>query len=212
MPVYPYHMKMPVERRTRRAGGARRTAVVEAVAGVLAERGYENTRFADVAAASGTAISTLQNYFGSREDMLIEALRQATEIEVGALEAVADAENDPWNRLVAMIDRNLNTPVRNHQLLIEFWRSGIRDQELRDYGEEGWSRYRAPFLRTVIAGRDAGVFTPVVAPEEVVDLLFATLVGRRVPHGPAPPGRRDAGPTRIPIGHPVSDDRQPGGL
>jgi AcrR family transcriptional regulator len=174
-------MKMPVEHRTRRAGGARRTTVVEAVAGVLAERGYENTRFADVAAASGAAISTLQNYFGSREDMLIEALRHATEIEVGALEAVADAENDPWNRLVAMIDRNLNTPVRNHQLLIEFWRSGIRDQELRDYGEEGWSRYRAPFLRTVIAGRDAGVFTPVVAPEEVVDLLFATLVGAMIP-------------------------------
>ena len=155
--------------------------VVEAAAGVLAERGYENARFADVAAASGTAISTLQNYFGSREDMLIEALRQTTELEVAALEAVADAENDPWNRLVAMIDRNLNTPVRNHQLFIEFWRSGIRDAELRDYGEEGWARYRAPFVRTVIAGRDAGVFTPVVGPEEVVDLLFATLVGAMIP-------------------------------
>jgi AcrR family transcriptional regulator len=155
--------------------------VVEAAAGVLAERGYENARFTDVAQASGTAISTLQNYFGSREDMLVEAMQHATEGEVAAFEAVADAETDPWNRLVAMIDRNLNTPVRNHQLLIEFWRSGIRDGELRDYGEEGWSRYRAPFLRTVIEGRDAGVFTPVIAPEDVVDLLFATLVGAMIP-------------------------------
>lgn len=155
--------------------------MIEAAAGVLAERGYENTRFADVAEASGSAISTLQNYFGSREDMLIEAMRHATEIEVSALEAVADAENDPWNRLVAMIDRNLNTPVRNHQLLIEFWRSGIRDKELRDYAEEGWSRYRAPFVRTVSEGRDAGVFAPVVGPEDVVDLLFAALVGAMIP-------------------------------
>ncbi|MCV7412801.1 hypothetical protein AWC05_12895 [Mycobacterium florentinum] len=172
---------MAVDRRIRRAGGARRAAAVQAAASVLADRGYENARFADVAQASGTAISTLQNYFGSREDMLIEAMRYTTESEVAAFETVADAESDPWNRLVAMIDRNLNTPVRNHQLLLEFWRSGIRDEELRDYGEEGWSRYRAPFVRTVIEGRDAGVFAPVVAPEDVVDLLFATLVGAMIP-------------------------------
>jgi AcrR family transcriptional regulator len=148
---------------------------------VLAERGYENARFADVAQASGAAISTLQNYFGSREDMLIEAMRHATEVEVAALEAVAEAEKDPWNRLVAIIDRNLNTPMTNHQLLLEFWRSGIRDGELRDYGEEGWYSYRAPFLRTVTEGCDAGVFKPLVAPEDLVDLLFATIAGAMIP-------------------------------
>lgn len=180
---------MIMERRTRRAGGARRAAVAETVAAVLAERGYESTRFADVSAASGTAISTLQNYFGSREDMLIEAIRHATEIEVQALEAVADAERDPWNRLVAMIDRNLNTPLRNHQLLIEVWRSSMRDAELRDYSEQGWARYRAPFLRTVIEGRDAGVFVPVASPDEIVDLLLIWLAGAMVPrtlHFPSP--------------------------
>src|ERR1700742_3610624 len=100
---------MPVERRSRRAGERRRTTVLESAAAVLAERGYENTRFTDVSNASGVAISTLQNYFGSREDMLIEAMRLATELEVAALEAVADNEVDPWSRLVAMIDRNLDT-------------------------------------------------------------------------------------------------------
>jgi AcrR family transcriptional regulator len=156
-------------------------AVVEAVAGVLADRGYENTRFADVSAASGVAISTLQNYFGSREDMLIEAMRHATEVEVRALEAVADGEPDPWNRLVAMIDRNLNANVRVQQLLIEFWRSGIRDAELRAYGEEGWARYRAPFVRTVVEGRDGGAFTPTANPDDVVDLLLAALGGAMFP-------------------------------
>lgn len=174
-------MTMPTQRRTRRAGGERRIAVLDAAAEMLAERGYENTRFADVSAASGAAISTLQNYFGSREDMLIEAMRQVTELEVLALEAVAGAENDPWNRLVAMIDRNLNSPVRYHQLLIEFWRSGIRDTELRDYGEESWARYRAPFLRTIVEGHDAAVFAPTASVEDVVDLLLAALGGAMIP-------------------------------
>lgn len=180
---------MDTARRARRAGGARRAAVAETVAAVLAERGYERTRFADVAAASGTAISTLQNYFGSREDMLIEAIRHTTENEVVALEAVAEAERDPWLRLVAMIDRNLNTPLGNHRLLIEVWRSSMRDDELREYSQEGWARYRAPFVQSVIAGTEAGVFTPVATPDDIVDLLLAALAGAMVPrtlHFPAP--------------------------
>ena len=172
---------MPVDRRSRRAGGARRAAVLESAAAVLAERGYESTRYSDVSAKSGVAVSTLQNYFGSREDMLIEAMRHATEREVSALEAAASAEVDPWNRLVALIDRNLNTPVHNHRLLIEFWRTGIRDAELRDYGQEGWDRYRAPFLKAVFDGCDAGAFAPTISPDDVVDLLLATLSGAMVP-------------------------------
>jgi AcrR family transcriptional regulator len=172
---------MPTERRSRRAGGSRRTAVLEAAATVLAERGYETTRFADVSEASGVAISTLQNYFGSREDMLIEAMRHATDAEVRALEMVAGSEADPWNRLVAMIDRNLNSPVHKHRLLFEFWRSGMRDAELRDYAQEGWIRYRSPFLATVTKGKDAGVFRPTTNPDDVVDLLLASLGGAMVP-------------------------------
>lgn len=143
-------------------------------------RGYEKTRFQDVSAASGVAISTLQSYFGSREDMLIESLRHTTELEVLALEAVADSDVDPWNRLIAMIDRNLNSPLRTHQLLIEFWRASIRDAELREYAHEGWARYRAPFLRTVVEGRDAGFYTPTVDPDDVVDLLLTSLSGRMI--------------------------------
>jgi AcrR family transcriptional regulator len=174
-------MKMPVDRRTRRAGGARRAAVLEAAAAVLADRGYENTRYADVSMTSGVAVSTLQNYFGSREDMLIEAMRQATEREVLVMETVAGAAVDPWNRLVALIDRNLDSPIQNHRLLMEFWRAGIRDGELRDYGHEGWARYRAPFAKTVIDGCDAGMFSPSISPDDIVDLLLATLTGAMVP-------------------------------
>jgi AcrR family transcriptional regulator len=172
---------MPIERRSRRAGGTRRAAVLESAATVLAERGYENTRFADVSMASGVAISTLQNYFGSREDMLIEAMRHATDHETRALEALAADEVDPWSRLVAMIDRNLKTPVRNHRLLIEFWRSGMRDGELRDYGQEGWMRYRAPFVAAVLEGRDVGTFTLQTDPDDVADLLLASLAGAMIP-------------------------------
>jgi AcrR family transcriptional regulator len=167
--------------RRRRAGGARRAKVLATAATVLAERGYENTRYSDVSASCGIAVSTLQNYFGSREDMLIETMEHATDLELQALEEVAATEADPWYRLVALIDRNLNTPLHNHQLLIEVWRAGIRDSELRDHCEENWTRYRAPFLKLVEEGCDAGVFVLNSSPDDVVDLLLATLAGAMVP-------------------------------
>ena len=172
---------MPNAPRARRAGGERRVAVLKAVIDVLAERGYENTRFADVSEASGVAISTLQNYFGSREDMLIETMRYATDRELEVLGMVAAAESQPWNRLVALIDRNLTTPVSIQVLLIEFWRCGFRDSELREYGKEVWTRYAQPFVNTVIEGCDTGAFTTVTRPEEIVDLLMRSLAGAVFP-------------------------------
>ncbi|MCG5472953.1 TetR/AcrR family transcriptional regulator [Micromonospora sp. LAH09] len=163
--------------RRRRAGGEKRSAVLDAVADVLAVRGYENTRFADVSAAGGVAISTLQTYFGSREDMVIEAMRVFTDREVDALRAVSAAEADPWRRLVALADRSLHNSERTRQVLVEFWRSAMRDDELRAYSAEVQTRYRAPFLAAVREGVERGAFTPTHDAETVTDLLLSALAG-----------------------------------
>lgn len=168
---------MPVVGRKKRAGGTKRTGVLDAVTVVLAERGYENTRFADVSAASGVAISTLQNYFGSREDMVIEALQLAVGREVAALETAAATRNDPWDRLVAMVDRSLGLSDHERRMLVEFWRSAMRDDELREYSVEMQQRYRAPFLAAVRTGSEQGAFRLTHSPEGVVDFVLATLTG-----------------------------------
>ncbi|GIF78351.1 TetR/AcrR family transcriptional regulator [Asanoa siamensis] len=173
----------------RRAGGARRAAVLEAVGDVLADRGYENTRFADVSAASGVAISTLQNYFGSRADMVIEAMAVFTDREVAAQAEVAAAEADPWRRLVTLVDRSLDNSVRTRRILVEFWRSAMRDPDLRGYGQEVSARYREPFLAAVRDGVQRGEFAPVHDAEVVTSLLLSTLSGLivwRAQHDPTP--------------------------
>ncbi|GAB4105271.1 hypothetical protein GCM10028790_42900 [Micromonospora taraxaci] len=175
--------------RKRRAGGEKRAAVLDAVADVLATRGYENTRFADVSSAGGVAISTLQTYFGSREDMVIEAMQVFTDREVDALRAVSAAEADPWRRLVALVDRSLHNSESTRQILVEFWRAAMRDDELRDHSAQVWARYRAPFLAAVREGVSRGDFTLAHDAEAVTDLLLSALAGlivSRVQHHPAP--------------------------
>ncbi|MET7861782.1 TetR/AcrR family transcriptional regulator [Micromonospora taraxaci] len=175
--------------RRRRAGGAKRDAVLDAVAAVLAARGYENTRFADVSAAGGVAISTLQTYFGSREDMVIEAMQVFTDREVDALRAVSTAEADPWRRLVALVDRSLHNSESTRQILVEFWRSAMRDDELRHHSAEVQTRYRAPFLDAVLQGAERGAFELAHDAGAVTDLLLSALAGlivSRVQHHPTP--------------------------
>jgi AcrR family transcriptional regulator len=187
---------MPIANRKRRAGGAKRDLVLNSVIDVLAARGYENTRFADVSTASGVAISTLQNYFGSRDDMVIEALGLSVDREVVALETVATTEPDTWKRLVAMIDRSLDLSDRDQQMLVEFWRSAMRDDELREYSAEVQVRYRAPFLAAVREGGERGEFTLTHSPEDVSDFVISVLAGAiisRVLHHatPSPSDFRD---------------------
>lgn len=168
-------------RRQRRAGGPRRETALDAVVEVLVERGFEGTRLLDVSQQSGIAISTLQNYFGSREDMLIEALLRLTAKEVSALEAVAASQPDPWRRLNALIDRSLSTPRTIHVALVEFWRSAIRDLELREASSDVQLRYRVPYLHALQDGVDQGVFTLDRAPEDVADYILTILSGLIMP-------------------------------
>src|SRR5918994_1069213 len=146
--------------RTRRAGGERRTLVLDQVAAVLAERGYAGTRFIDVSEVSGVAVSTLQGYFGSREDMLIEAFQRATSVAVTAMDEFAAQFEDPWQQLVAMVDRGLSTDAVTWRMLMEFWTAAAHDAELREHAAALAEQYRAPFTDAVRRGIESGAFTP----------------------------------------------------
>jgi AcrR family transcriptional regulator len=52
-----------------------RSRLLSAAAGIFAERGYDGTRVADIAAAAGVSNGALYAHFASKADLLVEALR-----------------------------------------------------------------------------------------------------------------------------------------
>jgi AcrR family transcriptional regulator len=170
-----------------RRAGRRKTAVLEAACRVIADRGADATRFADVAAESGVPVSTLQYYFGSREDLLVAAFRHASGTEIAALEADVATLADPWDQLERIISRALTgyqpeAPEASGagRLWIESWHFGIRDPEmradaLRDY--DAWRRLVADAVRRGVA---QGRFGPV-QPEKVAVLAIAMVDGMGIP-------------------------------
>lgn len=175
--------------RTRRAGGQRRDGVLDHAISVISTRGYAATRFSDVSAASGVAVSTLQGYFGSREDMLIEAMQRATTLVVAEMDAFVARFDDPWQQLVAMVDRGLLTPAATWRMLMEFWTAAAHDAELRDLAGDLARQYRAPFIDAVHRGVARGEFTPRFAPQVVVETVVSAVVGLLYP---------------VVLGHPVA--------
>jgi AcrR family transcriptional regulator len=168
-----------------RRAGRRKIAVLEAACRVIGDRGADATRFADVAAESGVPVSTLQYYFGSREDMLVAAFRHASSAEIAALEADIAAMNDPWDRLEQIVTRALtgyqpDAPEAG-RLWIESWHFGIRDPEMRadtlqDYGD--WRRLVADAVRH---GIEQGSFGDTHRPERVAVLAIALVDGMGIP-------------------------------
>jgi AcrR family transcriptional regulator len=189
--------------RGQRRAGRRKVAVLEAAGRVIAERGADATRFADVAAESGVPVSTLQYYFGSREDLLVAAFRHASGTEIAALEADVAGLDDPWQQLAHVV----TTALRGYQagsaeasgsggsgaaggsggsggagrLWIESWHFGIRDAEmradaLRDYG--AWRRLVADVVRR---GLEAGAFASRLSAERIAVLTIALVDGVGIP-------------------------------
>jgi AcrR family transcriptional regulator len=159
--------------------------VLEAACRVIADRGADATRFADVAAESGVPVSTLQYYFGSREDLLVAAFRHASSAEIAALEADVAAVNDPWDQLERIIARALtgyqpDAPDAG-RLWIESWHFGIRDPEMRADALRDNTAWRRLVANVVRRGIELGTFGGRHDPDTVAVLAIAVVDGMGIP-------------------------------
>ena len=174
-----------------RRAGRRKIAVLEAAGRVIAERGADATRFADVAAESGVPISTLQYYFGSREDLLVAAFQHASSAEIAALEEEVAAIGDPWEQLERIITRSLSgyqpDAPEGGRLWIESWHFGIRDAEMRADALRDNTAWRRLVAGVVRRGVELGTFSGRYDPDKVAVLAIAATDGLGIPLSLADP-------------------------
>jgi AcrR family transcriptional regulator len=130
-----------------RRAGRNRPDILRSAGRVIAERGVEETRFADVAERSGASISTLQYLFGSREDLLIATLRQRADDFLASTHELASAIDDPVGRLRATVQDMLSVESSDKQAFvdwavwIEYWRAASRDNELASEAQQAYAAW-----------------------------------------------------------------------
>ncbi|HLJ66329.1 MAG TPA: helix-turn-helix domain-containing protein [Chloroflexota bacterium] len=90
-------------RQRRRRAAAGEAQLLSGAAEVITRRGLERTRLADVAQATGTAVSTLQYLFGSRENLLLSVIEYVTEAEIRQVQEIATSAADARDRLYRLL-------------------------------------------------------------------------------------------------------------
>jgi AcrR family transcriptional regulator len=185
---------------TRRRAGRDRAEVLAAAARVIAERGADATRFVDVSAAAGVPVSSLQYYFGSREDMLVAAFRHSSQTALDDLRGELASIQAPWARIELVVEtalRDFGQEVSEPgRLWVESWRFALRDPELRDEVLADNVSWRAVIAEAVRDGQLLGDFAPEADPDRVAVQVVALFDGIGLPVAlgdPAVPPEQAAG-------------------
>ena len=152
-------------------------AILDGACRAIVARGFPATRIADVARAAGVSTGTVHYYFETRDDVLLAALKWASERLFARVEA---GGGGPRERLAHLLDVSVPAPgpARDEYVLwIELWLRVLHQPELLPECEALSARWRGYFAALVEEGTRAGAFTPVAAPGEVADRLVAMVDG-----------------------------------
>ena len=165
--------------RIRRADAeVRKTEILETTVRVVLERGFGNTRVADVAAALGVSTGLIHYHFSSKDELLAEALRFAADADIARVGKVLAEGSNALERL----DRALRDYVPGGTgeevwvLWIDAWGQALRDPALREISEELDQAWVTLFERIIVDGVAENRFT-CTDPGSVAWRLAALLDG-----------------------------------
>ncbi|HMD93153.1 MAG TPA: TetR/AcrR family transcriptional regulator [Trebonia sp.] len=176
------------ERRTAdgEAGAAeqRREQMLRAALDVIIERGYADTRIADVAERAGTSPALVIYYFKTRDQLLTEALQYSEDAwyatGVTRLATIKTAAGQ-LTELIAMTCLPDTDPAPRGEWLLwlDLWALSPRSPGVAAVRRKFDERWRETIRTIVLAGQEAGEFTPLDA-EEFAVTLSALLDGMAV--------------------------------
>jgi AcrR family transcriptional regulator len=172
-----------------RAGNAgtadqRREQMLRAALDVIAERGFADSRIADVAERAGTSPALVIYYFKTKDQLLTEAMRFSEDswYEAG-MRRMAEIPTAAGRlaELVAMSclpDKDLE-PLSSWVLWLDLWAQAVRHPEVAGVRQKFDERWRDLICSLVVAGQEAGEFGPV-DPVDFAVLMSALLDGLAV--------------------------------
>jgi AcrR family transcriptional regulator len=148
---------------------------------VISERGYPDTRIADVAERIGISPALVIYYFKTKDQLLTEAIRYSEDTwyadgqrRLSSLPSSADRLEE----IVAMscLPEADPEPRSSWVLWLDFWAQAARNPEVASVRQKSDERWREMISSLVLAGQVAGEFAAVDAADFAI-CLSALLDG-----------------------------------
>ena len=175
---------MKVQANSAGTADQRREQMLRAALEVIQERGYPDSRIADVAERAGTSPALVIYYFKTKDQLLTEAIRfsEDTWYEAGtARMAAIPTAAGRLEELVAMsfLPEADAEPGSSWVLWLDLWAQAARHAEVAGVRQKFDERWRETICSVVTEGQEAGEFGPV-DPVEFAVLFSALLDGLAV--------------------------------
>jgi len=163
------------------AADQRRVDLLRSALEVIAERGFPDTRIADVAEQAGTSPALVIYYFKTKDNLLTEAMRYAEDLwyDLGARRmAVIESAAARLEEIVAMTclsETDTELPD-SWALWLDLWAQSVRRPEVARVREEFDAHWRETIASVVRDGIATGEFEKVDATRFAI-MLSALLDG-----------------------------------
>lgn len=157
----------------------RREQMLSAAATVIAERGFDDTRIADVAERVGASPALVVYYFGTKDKLLTEALRYSEQDFYAAAEVMLASNAGIVPRLETLVAWTC-LPEEQEQvpgtwgLWFDLWAQAFRHPEVKKDRVELDETWRSMIARVVGEGVEAGEIEALDV--EQFSIAFAALL------------------------------------
>jgi DNA-binding transcriptional regulator YbjK len=167
---------------------ARRDALLAAAVEVVGERGVGGATHRAIAARAGVPLSTTSYFFGSLDELIVEALRSFVTASIDELDllihAVGDATLTPAQTVQLLVDALVAEPRASTIAQFEIYLEAARRPELQDEVKKILGRFEE-LARSALAS--VGARQPKAAARAFVAVADGFALQRLA----APRGRRD---------------------
>lgn len=153
----------------------RKPQILEAAASVITERGLAGTRISDVAGRAGTSPAAVLYWFGSREEMLTEALIADERRFANELDQRLAAAGSASDRLMAIFVATAEEP--DWSLWIELWARSLHDAPARRARQRLDDLWQSTLEDVIGAGQAAGEFAADLDAARIAAILAALMDG-----------------------------------
>ncbi len=165
---------------TKSLAGEKPQRIVEAMRRSVARRGAAGSTFDHVAREAGVSRGLLHYYFGTKEQLLVEAVRRECEVRMDMLErqlAGARTADDFINLMARNLQETVSSEPDFVTLVFELFSLSRRNEEIAIEYAELLRRTREQVAELLAGAQQQGVLQLHAEAEVVAEILFSLADG-----------------------------------
>jgi AcrR family transcriptional regulator len=176
----PLSSSAPAAANARSLSGEKAQRIVEAMRRSVARRGTAGSTFDHVSREAGVSRGLLHYYFGTKEQLLVEAVRRDCELRMEMLQSQL-SQAQTADAFIDLMAQNLQDTVREDPdfvtLIFELFTLSRRNGEIAVEFAELMRRTRAQVAGLLDVGQREGILRLHAEPEAVAEILFSLADG-----------------------------------